>query len=196
MKESPNWLETPNDLMANILQRLGTVEIFTSAVKVCTTWREICKDPAMWKVIFVKKSLDGRDKIYDFERLTKQAVDLSCGELIDICLVSFGNDDLLDYIVLRSNKLKRLGLLALLIWPFIKCDDDDALAIANNMHELRCLDLSESEITNNGLEAILNGCLHLQSLDVGKCHNLNLGGILGKQCMERIKDFKHDSTQN
>ncbi|KAI3495482.1 hypothetical protein L1887_37823 [Cichorium endivia] len=44
------------------------------------------------------------------EALTKEAVDLSRGELIDISIDWFGTDELLDYIVRRSSKLKRLCL--------------------------------------------------------------------------------------
>ncbi|RHN68162.1 putative F-box domain-containing protein [Medicago truncatula] len=47
----PNWLELPIDLMKNILQRLDTVEIVTSARNVCSLWRNICKDPLMWRTI-------------------------------------------------------------------------------------------------------------------------------------------------
>ncbi|CAH1448691.1 unnamed protein product [Lactuca virosa] len=71
-KEFPNWLEMPDELMAKILQRLGTVEILKSSRK------DILKT------------------------LTKKAVDLSCGELIDISILGFGNDELLDHIVLRQ----------------------------------------------------------------------------------------------
>ncbi|CAI9262589.1 unnamed protein product [Lactuca saligna] len=101
MKDSPNWLEMPHDLMANILQRLGTKEIVKSAPRVCTTWRRICKDPAMWKVIVIHKSIIDLIKDYDLETPTKQAIDLSCGELIDISIEGFGTDSLLEYIVTR-----------------------------------------------------------------------------------------------
>lgn len=101
MEESPNWLEMPHELMANILQRLDDVEILNSALKVCTTWWRICKDPAMWKVIDMHRPIDARDVDYDLEALTKQAVHLSCGELIDFSISGFGTDDLLDYILLR-----------------------------------------------------------------------------------------------
>ncbi|KAI3709983.1 hypothetical protein L2E82_39756 [Cichorium intybus] len=240
MEESPNWLEMPHELMANILQRLGTAEILNSARKVCTTWRRICKNPEMWKVIVMHKSFDDWDEDYALERLTKQAVDLSCGELIDISIKGFGTDELLDYIVLRSCKLKRLSLKSCyrmtetgLIqavkrvpqleelhifnifintehieaigrnYPQLKSFgvnsvsrgtfnnyDDNALAIASNMPELRCLGLLDKGMTNKGLEAILNGCPHLESLYIGMCYNLNLDGDLKKLCMERIKDFK------
>ncbi|KVF42909.1 hypothetical protein Ccrd_026765 [Cynara cardunculus var. scolymus] len=77
-----------------ILQRLGAVEILHSAHKVCTTWRRICKDPA----IDMHYSFDGWDMDYDIEKLTKQAVHRSCGELIYISLECFETDDLLDHI--------------------------------------------------------------------------------------------------
>ncbi|KAJ1427621.1 F-box/LRR protein [Sesbania bispinosa] len=35
----PNWLELPRDVTANILQRLGVVEIVTSACQVCPLQR-------------------------------------------------------------------------------------------------------------------------------------------------------------
>lgn len=77
--------------------------------------------------------------------------------------------------------------------------DGDAFAIANSMPELCHLQLFGNKMTNEGLQAILHGCPHLESLDVRRCFNLNLAaGNLGKLCVERIKDFKHpnDSTKN
>ncbi|CAH1448677.1 unnamed protein product [Lactuca virosa] len=166
----------------------------------------------------------------------RKAVDLICGELIDINISGFGNDDLLDYIFLRSSKLKRLCLTYLCgrgSWltraakrfpqleelhislgsmraedievigrncPWLKSftvnkvfdwsqNDGDALAIANYMPELRHLDFCGSDMTNDGLKAILIGCPHLESLELRMCSNLNLEGNLGKFCTQRIKDF-------
>ncbi|KAJ9565768.1 hypothetical protein OSB04_001734 [Centaurea solstitialis] len=90
MAETRNWLEMPEEIMGGmILQRLGAVEILESAQKVCRTWRRICKDPAMWKVIHMHDSSDDWDTEYDISKLTKQAVHRSCGELIDISLKDF-----------------------------------------------------------------------------------------------------------
>jgi len=47
----PNWLELPIELTKNILRRLDTVEIVTSARNVCPLWWNICKDPLMWRTI-------------------------------------------------------------------------------------------------------------------------------------------------
>lgn len=99
-EETPNWLQMPHELMTMILQRLEAVEILNNAQKVCTTWRRICKDPSMWKVINMLESVVSWDpeSDYDLENLTKQAVHRSCGELIDINLECFCTDDLLDHI--------------------------------------------------------------------------------------------------
>ena len=51
----PNWLDLASDLTTNILQRLGTFEILTTACLVCTQWFKICKDPLMWRTIHMPK---------------------------------------------------------------------------------------------------------------------------------------------
>ena len=77
-------------------------------------------------------------------------------------------------------------------------DDGEALAIAKNMPELRHLQLIGNKVTNDGLQAILDGCPHLESLDIRKCFNVTLSGNLGKRCAERIKNLRHpnDSTHD
>ena len=56
-----------------------------------------------------------------------------------------------------------------------KFDDDyGALAIAKNMPKLRHLWLIGNRVTNDGLQAILDGCPHLESLDLRKCFNVTL----------------------
>ncbi|XP_070019540.1 putative F-box/LRR-repeat protein 23 [Nicotiana sylvestris] len=71
-----------------------------------------------------------------------------------------------------------------------------ALAVARNMPKLRHLSLLGNVLTNEGLYAILDGCLHLQSLDIRHCFNINLEGDLGGRCKQQIIDLKlpHDST--
>lgn len=95
--------------------------------------------------------------------------------------------------LLRSFKLNNRGHRC----PKIECDDD-AKAIAENMHGLRHLQLFGNELTNVGLQAILDGCPHLESLDLRQCFNVNLVGKLGKICAERIRDLRHpnDSTHD
>ncbi|XP_054776349.1 putative F-box/LRR-repeat protein 23 isoform X2 [Prosopis cineraria] len=68
--------------------------------------------------------------------------------------------------------------------------DDEAFAVAKTMPELRHLQLFGNKLTNVGLHAILDGCPHLESLDLRQCFNINLEGTLGKRCAEQIKDLR------
>ena len=65
--------------------------------------------------------------------------------------------------------------------------DEEALAIAETMPGLRCLQLIGNKMTNKDLQAILDGCSYLESLDLRQCLKVVLGGDLGKLCSERIK---------
>ncbi|XWS55366.1 hypothetical protein CRYUN_Cryun10bG0168300 [Craigia yunnanensis] len=82
--------------------------------------------------------------------------------------------------------------------PFHLESDDEALAIALTMPELRHLQLFGNKLTNDGLLAILNGCPHLESLDLRQCFNVSLEGNLEKRCVERIKNLQrpYDSTHD
>ncbi|XP_047949594.1 putative F-box/LRR-repeat protein 9 [Salvia hispanica] len=51
LSSAPQWTELPQDLTANILQRLHPEEILMSAQLVCTTWWRVSKDPSMWRAI-------------------------------------------------------------------------------------------------------------------------------------------------
>ena len=51
--------------------------------------------------------------------------------------------------------------------------DDEPLAIAETMPELRHLKLFGNGLTNLRLEAILDNCVHLVHLDLRRCFNIN-----------------------
>ncbi|KAL8113441.1 F-box protein SKIP19-like [Apium graveolens] len=253
-----NWLNLPADITANILHRLGAVEILESAQKVCTAWRKICKDPAMWRVIDMHNHGCLGDMPYDLDKMCRHAIDRSQGQLVDINIESFGEDELLEYLAQggRSSQLKRLeisscyGMIyeswtdflkkaplleeieltfaaisdeavanAVQSCPMLKifkyndngymhdgrpirqeiADYADAfcMAIAKGMPKLRHLELIGSAMTNKGLQAILDGCPQLETLDLRRCFYINLDGSFRKLCMERIKNLKlpHDSVK-
>nr|KAJ0227464.1 hypothetical protein LSAT_V11C100004190 [Lactuca sativa] len=73
-QQTRNWLDLPQDVMANILYRVGVYDILENAQK------EMCK----------------------------HAVDRSQGQLVDITICDFVNEELLGYIANRSSQLKRL----------------------------------------------------------------------------------------
>ncbi|XP_042042648.1 F-box protein SKIP19-like [Salvia splendens] len=80
---------------------------------------------------------------------------------------------------------------------YLACDME-ALAIAENMPHLRHLQLFGNKMTNEGLQAILDSCPHLETLDLRQCFNVHLGGMINKQCMQRIRDLRrpYDSTSD
>ncbi|XP_019170313.1 PREDICTED: putative F-box/LRR-repeat protein 23 [Ipomoea nil] len=244
----PPWVELPRDITANILHRLGTIDVLQTALKVCSTWRSVCLDPAMWRVIDMSSSDD--DHLYSpaLKPMCRYAVDLSQGQLVDITIEEFGTDDLVLYIAQRANQLRRLQLVSCINvsseclckaateFPLLQelqihfsnissegikvvgrsCPslnsftfdqygsmspmecDDDALAIAENMHGLHHLSLFGNKITNKGVQAILDGCPHLESLDLRRCSNVTLEGDLGVRCSQRIKNLRcpNDSTSD
>ncbi|KAJ9565945.1 hypothetical protein OSB04_001911 [Centaurea solstitialis] len=73
-----------------------------------------------------------------------------------------------------------------------------AHAIAKSMPALRHLKLFGLMDDDNGVQAILNGCPHLESLDLRGCpyHDLDLDENLEKLCRERIKDFKYNISES
>ncbi|KAL8516835.1 hypothetical protein ACS0TY_015188 [Phlomoides rotata] len=65
-----------------------------------------------------------------------------------------------------------------------------ARAIAKTMSNLRHLSLIYNTIKNNKLEAILDGCPHLESLGLHLCFHIDLEVVVGKRCCEQIKRVK------
>nr|XP_043636008.1 putative F-box/LRR-repeat protein 23 [Erigeron canadensis] len=214
---------------------LGVVDILDNAQKVCSAWRKICKDPALWRVIKMH-ILSSHE-----EQMCKQAVDRSQGQLVDLSIRSSStHDELLSYIADRLGQLRRLELVSfevdvlkipLMKFPYLEelnfyscrasmmtkefietavrycpmlktfkvnhglinigdLDDQIAIAIGKNLHQLRHLELFGSDMSNEQLEVILDGCRHLETLDLRNCVSIDLNGDLGKRCFEQIKTLK------
>lgn len=83
---------------------------------------------------------------------------------------------------LKTLKLNRLRLMR---FPYES--DDDALAIAETMPKLSHLQLFANNLTDAGLNAILDNCPNLEHLDLRECRNVKLSGDLRKRCSEKIK---------
>lgn len=126
-----DWLELPSDIMVNILSRLCISDILENAQKVCTAWRRISKDPAMWRVINMNdlfgpnkpdeyedddEDEDEYEDEYEYdeeeeevvskrkisrEKLCKHLVDRSQGQLVNLTLVSTNNAEILLHVAER-----------------------------------------------------------------------------------------------
>lgn len=73
--------------------------------------------------------------------------------------------------------------------PQIDCDDE-AFAIAKSMPSLHHLQLLGNRLTNEGLQAVLDCCPRLESLDLRQCYNIRLSGSVGRRCSEKIDLLK------
>ncbi|PIA42596.1 hypothetical protein AQUCO_02000200v1 [Aquilegia coerulea] len=68
-------------------------------------------------------------------------------------------------------------------------NDEVAVAIADRTPHLLRLHLSGTELTDIGLQALLDGCCYLEILDLGQCVDTNIGKELQEKCIKRIKCF-------
>ncbi|MCL7047506.1 hypothetical protein MKW94_011021 [Papaver nudicaule] len=241
-EEVRNWLELPHDVLSHIFLKLGSV---------CPAWRKISKEPTLFRSIDMGSRWDLLDE-YLVEKITREAVDRSCGQLVEFSMDSSGSNELLAYIADKSAELRCFRLVnshelrvdalinmakkAVMLeeleichcsflgdkidmlktvgnaCPLIKSfrlnsqgcryphqkSDDEALAIAENMPQLRRLHLFGNNLTNLGLKAILDSCLHLESLDLRQCFNIELKGDLLMSCRDRHIQlrFPNDSTDD
>ncbi|KAF8034123.1 hypothetical protein BT93_C0410 [Corymbia citriodora subsp. variegata] len=125
------------------------------------------------------------------EGLSEAATKLPLLEVLELSYCSFSKEAL-ETVGQRCPLLKSLKLNRHLSTSFIEDEDYDgeAQAIGKNMHGLRHLQLLANNMSNEGLEVILDGCPHLEYLDLRRCYNVYMEGDLGKRCTEQIKDLR------
>ncbi|KAF2576044.1 hypothetical protein F2Q70_00000178 [Brassica cretica] len=200
--ECRSWAELPSELTSSILSRLSSIDILENAQKVCTSWRRVCKDTAMWRKIDMRNSGDlGSSNLRSLklvkcspltcEGLTEAIVKLPLLEELQVSYCSLSVESL----KVVGQSLPNLKTLKLnRIYRRFPCrpyvSDDDALAIAETMPRLSHLQLFANKLTNAGLNAILDHCPNLEHLDLRLCHSVRLLGDLKKRCSERIKVFR------
>ncbi|KAL5097018.1 hypothetical protein RYX36_001345 [Vicia faba] len=104
-----NWLDLPRDAVLSIFVKLDTIDLLVRAHNVCTTWRNISKDPFLYRTINMP-NLGEPENNSDLEILCHRAIDYSCGDSIDINIEYFGTDDLLSHIANSASHLRCLRL--------------------------------------------------------------------------------------
>ncbi|XP_047940814.1 putative F-box/LRR-repeat protein 23 [Salvia hispanica] len=202
---SPPWMNLPRDVTANILQRLGEEELLRSALLVCSSWWRISKDPALWRVLIFSNP-DKQNWLYDYDLMCRCAVDRSMRACWSTCTVQYHGFDInyisqSDWSLLYLSRIRHSKSLPSLNCEFVPLEGDEyeslefyrnlcALAISVSMPNLQHLQLFAHWIEDEGLEDILDGCPHLESLDVRQCFVLLLEGDLEKRCRQTIKHLK------
>ncbi|XP_058783579.1 putative F-box/LRR-repeat protein 23 [Vicia villosa] len=212
----PNWLELPRDVTANILQRLETIELLTSACQVCPLWWNICKDPHMWRTISITYYRYKRHPDNNAEMLCRNAIKRSCGQLESIDIELFATNDLIAYIAdrklpylesldisfvikLTKDSFEAVGrycpLLKSLICNTTHYDNGVLCAIGKTMPGLHHLKMFGKMPTDVELLPIIDGCPLLESLDLSECfyESFEYRESLEKMCRENIKDFRPPS---
>ncbi|CAL5010818.1 unnamed protein product [Urochloa decumbens] len=201
-----DWMELPLDALETIFTKLSGVDILMGAGLVCHSWLDAAEVPSLWQCVdmasheFVEHKrfrYGGNDVLC---AMAKLAVDRSNGQLQEFSGRRFVTAELLNYIGdsyrtvyeivgkhcphLKSFK-QIIGLSASYDYQYWhwRLDgnsvqgNDETLGIAT-MAGLRTLQLIRSDISNRGLEAILNGCPHLDSLDIRQCFYVKMDAAM------------------
>ncbi|XP_076907173.1 putative F-box/LRR-repeat protein 22 [Bidens hawaiensis] len=145
-----NWSELPSDLMVNILERIGVDDILLNAQKVCTAWREICKDPVIWRAVYID-GIPARRK-YEavvYQEMCKRAVDRSQGQLLDLTIID--QVSLIRRLKISSKYVAKLGV----------CSNSGAL---KNLSLLEELSLVNVTFMPEDIEVVGRYCTLLKTL--------------------------------
>ncbi|KAF8104069.1 hypothetical protein N665_0181s0089 [Sinapis alba] len=152
-----NWAELPPELTSSILHRLGAIEIVKTAQKVCRSWRRLCKDPSMWRKIFIHIEEFG-DRSY--EKLCRHVVGRSRGGLVEIDISHFASDPLLRYIADESSGHLRSFRIS---FCYQVTDKGFTAAIAR-LPLLEELEVSYCSLSDECLRIVGQSCPNLKTL--------------------------------
>ncbi|PNY10395.1 F-box protein skip19-like [Trifolium pratense] len=153
-----NWLDLPRDVVLTIFRKLGTIDTLHRAHNVCTTWRNISKDPFLYHTIDMPNI--GTDLSMDWylELLCNRAVDYSSGQVTDINIEHFGTDDVLNHIADSVSHLRRLRLVGC-----YGVTDEGLCEVAEKFPHLEELDITISSLSDTPLQAIGRHCHQLKT---------------------------------
>ncbi|KAL1556368.1 putative F-box/LRR-repeat protein 23 [Salvia divinorum] len=188
---SPPWIELPEDLTAYILQSQGQlVELKLFCYEADDFLNYVAeRSNQLRSLALTEKDVFGTA----FTKAIKKLPQLE--ELHFIKMHSVGPTDF-EAIGISCPMLKSLTYSNTLNEHLEFTEH--AVAIGKAMSNLSHLRLIGQRMENKGLEAILDGCPRLESLELQRCSGLDLQGALGIRCSEQIKDlrlhFEHSSA--
>ncbi|KAF9608134.1 hypothetical protein IFM89_007520 [Coptis chinensis] len=183
-EEVRNWLDLPQDVMIMIFMKLGVVEILVNAQKGLVHYIVDQSNRLKSLRLGFEAGITGNGYIEVFKRLQHL-------EDLELCLCVF-NSQVIEELGRSCQSLKYFHLnLNRGTRHWNGSWDEEAFVIAKYLPQLRRLCLVESALSNKGLEAILDGCPHIEYLDLQDCVYMDLKGDLLKRCVWRKRKLKH-----
>ncbi|KAI3872300.1 hypothetical protein MKW92_031600 [Papaver armeniacum] len=162
-KQVRNWLELPPNVLSLIFLKLGAIDILLRAQLVCSVWRKASKKPLLFRSIDIRNSWDlfeeqcdmmiGRVSFngsrYDMQKMVREAVDRSCGQLVEFSLESFCCNELLAYTAEKSSSLRCLRLVYC-----YQVSDDTLINMAKKAAMLEELEICHCSFSVDTLKAV------------------------------------------
>ncbi|CAL5183709.1 unnamed protein product [Lathyrus oleraceus] len=167
-----NWPDLPRDIVLSIFVKLDLYDLLTHAYSVCTTWRNISKDPSLYRNISMP-NLCSLKAFSDLEMLYRRAIDYSCGQTVDVSIEFLGTDDLLRHLANSASHLRRLRLELC-----YSVTDRGLCEVAEKFPYLEELDISISGLSHESLRAIGRCCPRLKTFKFN------------------FKSYRHQGTEN
>ncbi|KAK9669652.1 hypothetical protein RND81_13G146100 [Saponaria officinalis] len=194
-----NMLLPDSDMVLNFdVDVMTRYAIDRSAGDLVDIYLEYCDDETLMYIVERSKNLKhlriGHHIHISDDVLIDAVGKLSMLEEVEIIICDF-SEETIEALGQACPCLKSFSLNDVGSRRYAYASNGEALAIANSMPNLRRLQLIGNSMTNEGLNAILDRCPLLESLDLRACFDVYLSGDLGKRC-EKIKHLRrpNDST--
>nr|GEU51315.1 hypothetical protein [Tanacetum cinerariifolium] len=163
-----SWLDIPSEIMADIFSRIGVIDLLENAQKA------VCRSQGQLVDLAMLDFCNG-DFLFCFADRSSQlrSLDISCSSryLGDISTESIQKVGC-HCPMLEALKMNKAVVFGSRDWEEGRIYNDTTIAIAigENMRELKHLELFGNNMLNDGLKVILDGCPHIESLDLRQCN--------------------------
>ncbi|PRQ57954.1 putative F-box domain, leucine-rich repeat domain, L domain-containing protein [Rosa chinensis] len=185
-----DWTELSGVVTGSILSCLGDIESLTVAEMVCKTWREICKDPMLWRTI---DFMSNHTKFmfrpllhYDIVKMCRRTIHRSSGIFVYVNVDYFCNNELLKYI---TNNLVRIAFVAdgssFWRWPRIS---SDLVGLIRHLSLLNCGIITDEVLCEAALRLPV-----LEELDISMCKFSSKALQVVRRCCPLLKSFKFNT---
>ncbi|KAL5708604.1 hypothetical protein ACHQM5_019381 [Ranunculus cassubicifolius] len=106
-----NWLDLPQDIiMLHIFNKVGVLDILRNVQMVCSTWRDLCKDPCLFTRIIIPESSLHFSFSHRFIDFIRKVGDKSCGQMIEFSVLQSASLNVVEMVAPLGHSLKVLKL--------------------------------------------------------------------------------------